>query len=543
MGIINFSSPVTGNFIADIIAWLVQIGASVVLGVILFTLLLKLITLPFDYFSRASMRKNSLKMEEMRPELEKLQKQYANDKQLYNQKMMALYKKNGYSMFGACLPTIITLVIFIIALNGFTTYSQYQNRVYFYNMSCSYNNVIYSGFELEGNEEYFSRNDKGVLVIDYDKLISAYGDSQGEVKIEDSSILVTYNKVERSFVTAEEKQSAIDNGEDLFNRALKVRTENGYVYVNKNFSYSNYVSEDSKGDIKWSTETYYPIEEGLINATLISKENNELKNEAGKTYTEAKVLAIADAKKVAEEKEETFDEQAFSKQFANDFILDIQQLMSAKTYRTEQASFLWVKNIWVTDSSLAHPVGSDWNSFKTANAYPVNGEDIKAEGYNNLTAKLSVEKTQPNGYFILVVLTAGISLLMQLVMNKSQKAQMELQTVDGQGAQTQKMLTFMMPVMMAVFAFMYTSAFSIYIILSNLISMLTTVIINKIVDYKFKKEKSKNGQNAEVVHGRVYTPKEEPKKEKPKKKKTNVPEGPDFLTGKGDNSSKIRGRR
>ena len=78
------------------------------------------------------MRKNSLKMEEMRPELEKLQKQYANDKQLYNQKMMALYKKNGYSMMGSCLPTIITLVIFIVAINGFTAYSQYQNRVYFY---------------------------------------------------------------------------------------------------------------------------------------------------------------------------------------------------------------------------------------------------------------------------------------------------------------------------------------------------------------------------------------------------------------------------
>ena len=36
-------------------------------------------------------------MEEMRPELEKLQKQYANNKELYSQKMMALYKKEGYS--------------------------------------------------------------------------------------------------------------------------------------------------------------------------------------------------------------------------------------------------------------------------------------------------------------------------------------------------------------------------------------------------------------------------------------------------------------
>ena len=116
MGIINFTKPETGSFLVDIILWLVQLFSSVAVGIVLFTLLLKIITFPFDYASRASMRKNSVKMEEMRPELEKLQKQYADNKDLYNQKMMALYKKNGYSMFGACLPTILTLVIFIIAI-------------------------------------------------------------------------------------------------------------------------------------------------------------------------------------------------------------------------------------------------------------------------------------------------------------------------------------------------------------------------------------------------------------------------------------------
>ena len=119
MNLINFAKPITGNILVDIILWLVSL-TGVVGGVVLFTLILKFITLPFDYFSRASMRKNSLKMEEMRPELEKLQKQYADNKDLYNQKMMALYKKNGYSMFGACLPTILTLFIFIVAINGFT---------------------------------------------------------------------------------------------------------------------------------------------------------------------------------------------------------------------------------------------------------------------------------------------------------------------------------------------------------------------------------------------------------------------------------------
>ena len=90
IGIINFTPPsVAGDFFASIIYWLVGI-VGVVGGVVLFTLLLKLVTFPFDYVSRASMRKNSVKMEEMRPELEKLQKQYADNKDLYNQKMMAV---------------------------------------------------------------------------------------------------------------------------------------------------------------------------------------------------------------------------------------------------------------------------------------------------------------------------------------------------------------------------------------------------------------------------------------------------------------------
>ena len=152
--------------------------------------------------------------------------------------------------------------------------------------------------------------------------------------------------------------------------------------------------------------------------------------------------------------------------------------------------------------------------------------------------KLDYEKTAPNGYFILVALTALSSLFMQLVTAKSQKAQLVLQTVDGQGAQTQKMMQWIMPIMMAVFAFMYTAAFSIYIVVSSLISVGTTFLINFIVDRQIKKENA-NKKTDQKVRGRVYVKKEEPKKEQSKKEKKNNKddkfahqEGGDFLTGK-----------
>jgi hypothetical protein len=89
---------------------------------------------------------------------------------------------------------------------------------------------------------------------------------------------------------------------------------------------------------------------------------------------------------------------------------------------------------------------------------------------------------------------------------------------------------------------MYTSAFSIYIILSSVINIGTTFGINKIVDVQFKKAKAKEKKD-DKVRGRVFVPKEEPKQEQPKTKKKKVKEqGPDFLTGQADGKKKIRGR-
>ena len=185
-------------------------------------------------------------------------------------------------------------------------------------------------------------------------------------------------------------------------------------------------------------------------------------------------------------------------------------------------------------------VESSWETFKTTHGYPSDGEDIKDKGYNELIAKLDYDKSAPNGYFILVLLTAGMSFLMQVVMGKSQKAQMELQTVDGQGAQTQKVMKWMMPIMMAFFAFMYTAAFSLYIVISNILSIGTTYGINFIVDRKFKKAEGLDKEKT-VIRGRVYEPKEEPK-ETPKSKKKEEPPKADFLSGTADAKKHPRGR-
>ena len=79
-------------------------------------------------------------------------------------------------------------------------------------------------------------------------------------------------------------------------------------------------------------------------------------------------------------------------------------------------------------------------------------------------------------------------------MTKSQKAQMELQSVDGangQAAQTSKMMMWIMPIMFGIFSFLYTASFSIYLIISTLFSMFSTILINKFVEISFEKKMKK----------------------------------------------------
>ncbi len=76
-------------------------------SMIIFTLIVKLLMLPLDYKSRKGMRKTQL----IQPEVQRLQKKYANDKEKLNQKMAELYRKEGVSPMSGCLPMILSMVV------------------------------------------------------------------------------------------------------------------------------------------------------------------------------------------------------------------------------------------------------------------------------------------------------------------------------------------------------------------------------------------------------------------------------------------------
>ena len=113
--------------------------------------------------------------------------------------------------------------------------------------------------------------------------------------------------------------------------------------------------------------------------------------------------------------------------------------------------------------------------------------EITQDFYNEVSYNLAGEKSAANGYYILIVISIGSMFLSQFIMAKSNKAQNELQTADGRGKKTQRVMMIVMPLIFGAFSFMYSAAFSIYMITSNLFGILSTVLINLIIDAKFKK--------------------------------------------------------
>lgn len=86
-------------------------------SMVVFTLLIKLVLLPLDYKSRKSMRR----MTKLQPQIAKLQKKYANDKEKLNQKSAELYRREGINPMSGCLPMLVSMVILFIMFAAMRT--------------------------------------------------------------------------------------------------------------------------------------------------------------------------------------------------------------------------------------------------------------------------------------------------------------------------------------------------------------------------------------------------------------------------------------
>lgn len=103
MKFLYFLAGPLSMLIRPIYEWIGDYGVTL----IVVTLLIKIITIPFSIMSQKSTAKTQL----IQPEIQKIQEKYKNDKNMQSMKMQELYKKNNVNPMGGCLPLILQMLV------------------------------------------------------------------------------------------------------------------------------------------------------------------------------------------------------------------------------------------------------------------------------------------------------------------------------------------------------------------------------------------------------------------------------------------------
>lgn len=105
--------------LANLMAWFYEIWPSYGGMIILLTLTVMLVLTPLTLRGTKSM----LRMQQLQPEMKRIQKEFKDDRQRQNEELMAFYKENGINPLSSCVPLLIQMPVFIIlyrVLNGLT---------------------------------------------------------------------------------------------------------------------------------------------------------------------------------------------------------------------------------------------------------------------------------------------------------------------------------------------------------------------------------------------------------------------------------------
>lgn len=90
-----------------LLSWLYELIGSYGIALIIVTVIVKLCLYPVY----AKSIKSTMKMTEVQPKIQEIQQKYAKDRELMNEKMTELYKEEGVSMYGGCLPMVVQMIV------------------------------------------------------------------------------------------------------------------------------------------------------------------------------------------------------------------------------------------------------------------------------------------------------------------------------------------------------------------------------------------------------------------------------------------------
>ncbi len=96
--------------IATVLSYCYDLTSSFGGAIMLLTLAVMVVVTPLTLKSTRSM----IAMQQLQPELRKLQAKYKDDRQKLNEEMMAFYKEHNINPLGGCLPLVVQMPVFIV---------------------------------------------------------------------------------------------------------------------------------------------------------------------------------------------------------------------------------------------------------------------------------------------------------------------------------------------------------------------------------------------------------------------------------------------
>lgn len=94
----------------DVLKWLSHFAGGYGMGIILLTVIVRLLMWPLSVSQQRSMRI----MQQLQPKMKMIQERYKNDPQVMQKKMMEFYKDNKFNPMAGCFPLLLQLPIFIL---------------------------------------------------------------------------------------------------------------------------------------------------------------------------------------------------------------------------------------------------------------------------------------------------------------------------------------------------------------------------------------------------------------------------------------------
>jgi len=107
---LNILLPIE-NLMSSVLHYFYSLSHSYGIAIILLTIAIRILLYPLTHKQTQSMKS----LQDIQPEMKKIQEKYKDNPEKYQQEVMALYKKHKVNPMGGCLPLLVQMP-FLIAL-------------------------------------------------------------------------------------------------------------------------------------------------------------------------------------------------------------------------------------------------------------------------------------------------------------------------------------------------------------------------------------------------------------------------------------------